>query len=419
MNSQNDIISFDEYNNNNEYFTKYSSIFSTSKDLYSSFHKKLYSFLSTIEDETCQEILQEMEDFTRIFVYIEEIMEDFHGIADKAYVLLQKTEKRKKKITFLKSEKESLKQEISDLQSQMAFSQKDYNALYEDYIKLLSQYNNLVETQKSQIDVSSESFIIKNEQFNKTKEKIHFSEDFIKEMNDKNNSLVKEIKNLKSRISTLVKEKIDLSDKLNKVNKDLKNDYILKSMSELTISKLKNEKVQISKSLNEFKKSVEKLLNDNKNLIQENEKLKAEFSNYKNEPNLNYFNHHSTTTSYTSRLAQKKEPNIEDILKDSFREHTKLKENSLQKDLDIHDSDDDLSSPTSKFTITPQFIINDMNNEHFPVLKINNIKKLNLEEINHQSKYHKNSSSFISSKTNRSLTGEEGLRPNLLLFDLL
>ena len=134
-----DLYDLIDKTSNEQFIEDYTLKFNHQQDLYNSFHEKLFNILSSIEDETCKEIIEQMDQFNETFAYINDITNDYKNIIDIMSILATKLIKKKEKISNLKIENESMHHEIEELSSQASKMENDYNILSNDYLKLLQQ----------------------------------------------------------------------------------------------------------------------------------------------------------------------------------------------------------------------------------------------------------------------------------------
>ena len=97
-----DLYDLIDKTSNEQFIEDYTLKFNHQQDLYNSFHEKLFNILSSIEDETCKEIIEQMDQFNETFAYINDITNDYKNIIDIMSILATKLIKKKEKISNLK-----------------------------------------------------------------------------------------------------------------------------------------------------------------------------------------------------------------------------------------------------------------------------------------------------------------------------
>ena len=226
------IYDFVDKKSNEEYIESIQLKFKNQEELYKSFHDNLFNIISSIEDDTCKEIVEKKKQFKNIFIYINELTSDFGNLVEVVEEITEKIQRKKQKIQSLKTENDAMKHEIEDLTLQTTKMENDYNILSQDYIKLYSISSNCNPRKESSSSLSqslSEFNGSKKENLNKNQEEIRNKEiNEIIELKNENEKLTKDIISLKNNISSLDKEKSELKLKYSKIQTEINEKYILR-----------------------------------------------------------------------------------------------------------------------------------------------------------------------------------------------
>lgn len=406
-----DIYDFADKKSNEEYIESIKLKFKNQEELYKSFHDNLFNIISSIEDDTCQEIVEQMEQFKNIFLYINELTSDFGNLVEVVEEVSEKIQRKKQKIQKLKTENESMKHEIEDLTLQNSKMENEYNILSQDYIKLYSLSSGCKtrkESSSSLIQSLSEFNGSKKENENKNQEEERnkaINEIF--DLKNENEKLNKDIISLKNNISSLNKEKSEMNLKYSKIQNDINEKYILKTLSDFQLLKFQRE-------IDNLQIKIKNLSIENETIQAENENLILELKNLttnKREPT-NYQNNINTTTVSTQGNAYR---NYNTVVEDDNlsvdESNNYLNTIDLGKELGDEDDIEDNKDINHKIEITPNKIIKKMNDNKFDHLLCEKCRQSLL--IQKENEKYINDLSELSNNTN-----SISLYENLYLFDL-
>ena len=405
------IYDFVDKKSNEEYIESIQLKFKNQEELYKSFHDNLFNIISSIEDDTCKEIVEQMEQFKNIFIYINELTSDFGNLMEVVEEITEKIQRKKQKIQNLKTENDAMKHEIEDLTLQTTKMENDYNILSQDYLKLFSISSNCKPRKESSSSLSqslSEFNGSKKENKNKNQEEIRNKEiNEIIELKNENEKLTKDITSLKNNISSLDKEKYELKLKCSKIQTEINEKYILRTLSDFQILKFQKE-------IDNLQIKIKNLSIENESLQAENENLIMELKNLttnKREPT-NYQNNINTTTVSTQGNAYR---NCNTVLEDDNlsidESNNYLNTIDLGKELGEEEDNENNKEINTKIQITPNKIIKKMNDNKFDHLLCEKCKQsLSIQKENEK---YINDLSELSNNNNSISISER-----LYLFDL-
>ena len=396
-----DLYDLIDKRSNDQFIEDYTLKFNHQQDLYNSFHEKLFNILSSIEDETCKEIIEQMAQFNDTFTYINDITNDYKNIIDIMSILATKLIKKKEKISNLKIENESMHHEIEELSSQASKMENDYNILSNDYLKLLQQATAFKNRKES--DISLSHFIGDLGGAHEEKKKVQESTQNdlmsqIEELKKDNENLMKELQSQKYNLECITKEKTELNLKLSQMQTEINQKYILKSLSDFQILKLRKDNDALMQRMKSLQTKNDNLLLEIDNLNQEIKNLNS--INSKKEVNYQ-LNVIPTAMSTQGNVCNP----INTIIDDDNASYNYLSTLDLGKELG--DEEDNNVSPQHKIQITPTKIIEKMNDNKFNHLLCENCKK--------NKKENKNS----TKKTEKEDNHVYGLLDRLYLFDFI
>ena len=396
-----DLYDLIDKRSNDQFIEDYTLKFNHQQDLYNSFHEKLFNILSSIEDETCKEIIEQMDQFNDTFTYINDITNDYKNIIDIMSILATKLIKKKEKISNLKIENESMHHEIEELSSQASKMENDYNILSNDYLKLLQQATAFKNRKES--DTSLNHFIGDLGGVHEEKKKVQESKQNdlmsqIEELKKDNENLMKELQSQNYSLECITKEKTELNLKLSQMQTEINHKYILKSLSDFQILKLRKDNDALMQRMKSLQTKNDNLLLEIDNLNQEIKNLNS--INSKKEVNYQ-LNVIPTAMSTQGNVCNP----INTIIDDDNASYNYLSTLDLGKELG--DEEDNNVSPQHKIQITPTKIIEKMNDNKFNHLLCENCKK--------NKKENKNS----TKKTEKEDNHVYGLLDRLYLFDFI
>lgn len=396
-----DLYDLIDKRSNDQFIEDYTLKFNHQQDLYNSFHEKLFNILSSIEDETCKEIIEQMDQFNDTFTYINDITNDYKNIIDIMSILATKLIKKKEKISNLKIENESMHHEIEELSSQASKMENDYNILSNDYLKLLQQATAFKNRKES--DTSLNHFIGDLGGVHEEKKKVQESKQNdlmsqIEELKKDNENLMKELQSQNYSLECITKEKTELNLKLSQMQTEINQKYILKSLSDFQILKLRKDNDALMQRMKSLQTKNDNLLLEIDNLNQEIKNLNS--INSKKEVNYQ-LNVIPTAMSTQGNVCNP----INTIIDDDNASYNYLSTLDLGKELG--DEEDNNVSPQHKIQITPTKIIEKMNDNKFNHLLCENCKK--------NKKENKNS----TKKTEKEDNHVYGLLDRLYLFDFI
>ena len=400
-----DLYDLIDKTSNEQFIEDYTLKFNHQQDLYNSFHEKLFNILSSIEDETCKEIIEQMDQFNETFAYINDITNDYKNIIDIMSILATKLIKKKEKISNLKIENESMHHEIEELSSQASKMENDYNILSNDYLKLLQQATAFKNRKESD---SSLSHLIGDLGYNTIHEEKKKVQELkqndlmsqIEELKKENENLTKELQSQSFNLESITKEKTELNLKISQMQTEINQKYILKSLSDFQILKLRKENDALIQRMKSLQTKNDNLVLEIDNLNQEIKNLNS--INSKKEVNYQ-LNVIPTAMSTQGNVCNP----INTIIDDDNASYNYLSTLDLGKELG--DEEDNNVSPQHKIQITPTKIIEKMNDNKFNHLLCENCKKSTVKKGKRNSIKNAEKEDY----------NEYGLLDRLYLFDFI
>ena len=297
------------------------------KELYSSFYNQLYTILSSIDDDTCKELIEQMNQLKNVFIYANEMISEYKNTIDIVSILAKKMLKKKEKYNHIKSENESLHLTNNELSSQSKKIENDYELLSNDYIKLIQQTSSL----KSSDELYSSN--------------VHNNIYYINQLR-KNSILNQEIKEQKETIDILKSEKDELNRQISIIQNEM---TILKFETNSTISKLEKDNNDLLFKLNTIHKK--------------NDTVSLEIENLNQE--LLTFNSQKTSDNENSMEASTQ---CNSNRKESNDENSELNENEYLTTLELCSDfyqEENEESLSNRIQITPKGIIDKMKDNKF------------------------------------------------------
>ena len=301
------------------------------KELYSSFYNQLYTILSSIDDDTCKELIEQMNQLKNVFIYANEMISEYKNTIDIVSILAKKMLKKKEKYNHIKSENESLHLTNNELSSQSKKIENDYELLSNDYIKLIQQTSSL----KSSDELYSSN--------------VHNNIYYINQLR-KNSILNQEIKEQKETIDILKSEKDELNRQISIIQNEM---TILKFETNSTISKLEKDNNDLLFKLNTIHKK--------------NDTVSLEIENLNQE--LLTFNSQKTSDNENSMEASTQ---CNSNRKESNDENSELNENEYLTTLELCSDfyqEENEESLSNRIQITPKGIIDKMKDNKFSNLE--------------------------------------------------
>ena len=308
------------------------------KELYSSFYNQLYTILSSIDDDTCKELIEQMNQLKNVFIYANEMISEYKNTIDIVSILAKKMLKKKEKYNHIKSENESLHLTNNELSSQSKKIENDYELLSNDYIKLIQQTSSL----KSSDELYSSN--------------VHNNIYYINQLR-KNSILNQEIKEQKETIDILKSEKDELNRQISIIQNEM---TILKFETNSTISKLEKDNNDLLFKLNTIHKK--------------NDTVSLEIENLNQE--LLTFNSQKTSDNENSMEASTQ---CNSNRKESNDENSELNENEYLTTLELCSDfyqEENEESLSNRIQITPKGIIDKMKDNKFSNL----VKDININK---------------------------------------
>lgn len=308
------------------------------KELYSSFYNQLYTILSSIDDDTCKELIEQMNQLKNVFIYANEMISEYKNTIDIVSILAKKMLKKKEKYNHIKSENESLHLTNNELSSQSKKIENDYELLSNDYIKLIQQTSSL----KSSDELYSSN--------------VHNNIYYINQLR-KNSILNQEIKEQKETIDILKSEKDELNRQISIIQNEM---TILKFETNSTISKLEKDNNDLLFKLNTIHKK--------------NDTVSLEIENLNQE--LLTFNSQKTSDNENSMEASTQ---CNSNRKESNDENSELNENEYLTTLELCSDfyqEENEESLSNRIQITPKGIIDKMKDNKFSNL----VKDININQ---------------------------------------
>ena len=308
------------------------------KELYSSFYNQLYTILSSIDDDTCKELIEQMNQLKNVFIYANEMISEYKNTIDIVSILAKKMLKKKEKYNHIKSENESLHLTNNELSSQSKKIENDYELLSNDYMKLIQQTSSL----KSSDELYSSN--------------VHNNIYYINQLR-KNSILNQEIKEQKETIDILKSEKDELNRQISIIQNEM---TILKFETNSTISKLEKDNNDLLFKLNTIHKK--------------NDTVSLEIENLNQE--LLTFNSQKTSDNENSMEASTQ---CNSNGKESNDENSELNENEYLTTLELCSDfyqEENEESLSNRIQITPKGIIDKMKDNKFSNL----VKDININK---------------------------------------
>ena len=199
------------------------------KELSENLKDRLTDLFESIEEEDCKEILNDIEDINNYLMTLNGLStKEFITIKNNGIKLIDKYTKHKKKISSLKTKNSILEEELASANEQKdnAFSKID--ELNEEYDKLYQEKNNLELKNSLKMKEDEEKYKLNYEIF--TEE--------IKNLNNKMESLKRQINSKEEKIKDLSSKNVENLENKSLMEKELKfKDEIIQSWID------KNEKI--------------------------------------------------------------------------------------------------------------------------------------------------------------------------------
>ena len=262
---------------------KYKELSGTVKD-------KLADLFESIDDDDCKEILSSIEDLNNYLTTVNNLTtNELTMIKNNNKKLIEKYNKHKKKIISLKSRNNMLEAELANMSEQKEKALAKVDELNDEYYKLYKETKNL----------EIENPFQENEEKGRDKIKNELLNEKVKDLNNKNDDLQKQIILYEEKIKDLTKknsEIFEINTKLNneleykdksleiliqknaKLNEDIKNIMFMNSGLQKTIEVFENQFKENDKIIKQLKEEIsyyEQLKNDkNKSFILKEEEEK-------------------------------------------------------------------------------------------------------------------------------------------------
>lgn len=230
------------------------------KELSGTLKDRLSDLMESIDDDDVKEILSEIEDLNKYLTTVNNLStNELTLIKNNNKKLIEKYNKHKKKIISLKSKNNMLEAELANINEQKEKALAKIDELNDEYYKLYKEKNNIEMNNSFQENEEKDRDKINNELLNEK----------IKDLNEKNDYLQKQINIYEEKIKDLSKKNGEIFEINTKLNEEL--EYKDKSL-EILIQK--NDKlVEENKNVMFMNSGLQKTIEVFENQFKENDKI--------------------------------------------------------------------------------------------------------------------------------------------------
>ena len=258
-----------------QYIYNYIDELTTSSEKYKELSENLKDRLSdlfeSIEEEDCKEILNDIEEINNYLITLNNLStNEFITIKNNAIKLIDKYTKHKEKISLLKTKNNMLQEELNNVSDQKDKALLKIDEINDEYYKLYQEKNNIELKNTLKMKEDDEKFR-KNYQI--------FTEE-VKALNDKIESLKKQINIKDEKIKELMDKNVENIQNKSVMDKELKfKDEIIQSWIYKN-EKIKEENESIKFMNSGLQKTIEILDNQCKDYEKSIQQLKEQINYY-------------------------------------------------------------------------------------------------------------------------------------------
>ncbi len=258
-----------------QYIYNYIDELTTSSEKYKELSENLKDRLSdlfeSIEEEDCKEILNDIEEINNYLITLNNLStNEFITIKNNAIKLIDKYTKHKEKISLLKTKNNMLQEELNNVNEQKDKALLKIDEINDEYYKLYQEKNNIELKNTLKMKEDDEKFR-KNYQI--------FTEE-VKALNDKIESLKKQINIKDEKIKELMDKNVENIQNKSVMDKELKfKDEIIQSWIYKN-EKIKEENESIKFMNSGLQKTIEILDNQCKDYEKSIQQLKEQINYY-------------------------------------------------------------------------------------------------------------------------------------------
>jgi hypothetical protein len=258
-----------------QYIYNYIDELTTSSEKYKELSENLKDRLSdlfeSIEEEDCKEILNDIEEINNYLITLNNLStNEFITIKNNAIKLIDKYTKHKEKISLLKTKNNMLQEELNNVNDQKDKALLKIDEINDEYYKLYQEKNNIELKNTLKMKEDDEKFR-KNYQI--------FTEE-VKALNDKIESLKKQINIKDEKIKELMDKNVENIQNKSVMDKELKfKDEIIQSWIYKN-EKIKEENESIKFMNSGLQKTIEILDNQCKDYEKSIQQLKEQINYY-------------------------------------------------------------------------------------------------------------------------------------------
>ena len=258
-----------------QYIYNYIDELTTSSEKYKELSENLKDRLSdlfeSIEEEDCKEILNDIEEINNYLITLNNLStNEFITIKNNAIKLIDKYTKHKEKISLLKTKNNMLQEELNNVNDQKDKALLKIDEINDEYYKLYQEKNN-IELKNTLKMKEDDEKVRKNYQI--------FTEE-VKALNDKIESLKKQINIKDEKIKELMDKNVENIQNKSVMDKELKfKDEIIQSWIYKN-EKIKEENESIKFMNSGLQKTIEILDNQCKDYEKSIQQLKEQINYY-------------------------------------------------------------------------------------------------------------------------------------------
>ena len=269
------------------------------KELSENLKERLTDLFESIEEEDCKEIINDIDDLNNYLITLNSLStKEFITIKNNGIKLIEKYSRHKEKISSLKSNNSLLQEELAAANEQKDKALSKIDELNDEYDKLYQEKNNLEVKNALKMKEDEEKFKLNYEIFT----------DEIKSLNNKMESLKKQINSKEEKIKDLTSKNIEYMENKELMKKELKfKDEIIQSWIDKN-EKIKEENENIRFMNSGLQKTIEILDNQCKDYEKSIQQLKEQINYYDkisysknptgNMNNLSFFNDEEEKSNY-------------------------------------------------------------------------------------------------------------------------
>jgi len=117
----------------------YSQKFEEKENVFKVFNENFNNLFNNVDDENCQEMLNEVSDFSEVFEFNKSLIGFLRHFIENERGVNEKLIRKKNKIEELKNEINQLKQEMNNITITKDNLQQDYDFLRKDYMNVINE----------------------------------------------------------------------------------------------------------------------------------------------------------------------------------------------------------------------------------------------------------------------------------------